>query len=87
MLGGLKCLSEIMVLILVSNGKGQREAIKHVVHVTLWQAERWFCILSGQEALTAYFKKDSVMCFPNEHFGECDAIIIPLKQASVLSIV
>lgn len=35
MLGGLKCLSEIMVLILVSNGKGQREVIKRVVHVTL----------------------------------------------------
>lgn len=46
-----------MVLILVFNGKGQREVIKHVVHVTLWQAERSFCILSGPEALTAYFQE------------------------------
>lgn len=46
-----------MVLILVFNGKGQGEVIKHVVHVTLCQAERSFCILSGQEALTAYFQE------------------------------
>ena len=46
-----------MVLILVVNGKGQRDVIKHVVHVTLWQAERSFCILSGPEALTAYFQE------------------------------
>lgn len=39
-----------MVLILVFNEKGQREVIKHLVHVTLCQAERLFCILSNPEA-------------------------------------
>lgn len=34
-----------MVLIFVFNGKGQSEVIKREVHVTLWQAEKLFCIL------------------------------------------
>lgn len=46
-----------MVLILVFNGKGQKEVIEHVVPVTLWQAERSFCILSGPEALTVCFQE------------------------------
>lgn len=41
----------------VFNGKGQREVIEHVVPVTLWQAERSFCILSGPEALTVCFQE------------------------------
>lgn len=45
-----------MVLILVFNEKGLREVIKHLVHVTLWQAERLFCVLSNPEAWNACFQ-------------------------------
>lgn len=53
-----------MVLILFLMEKGREGVTKYIVHVTLWRAERSFCILSGPEALTAYFQESLSNVFP-----------------------